>query len=71
VVGAEKVPFEIYGLADWNVAVGNQPHSEVAAVAVTFDRLSTGNDPLKKKFAGAKLEIVPTECGKQVIDNSD
>ena len=72
VVGAEKVPFEIYGLADWNVAVGSQPHSEVAAVAVTLDRLSEGNDPLKnKKFEGAKLEVVPTECGKQVIENPD
>ncbi|MDD4163572.1 MAG: tRNA (cytidine(56)-2'-O)-methyltransferase, partial [Methanothrix sp.] len=28
-VGAEKVPAEMYDLADWNVPVGNQPHSEV------------------------------------------
>ena len=28
VVGAEKVPAEVYQLADWNVAVGNQPHSD-------------------------------------------
>ncbi|MDK2892129.1 tRNA (cytidine(56)-2'-O)-methyltransferase [Methanohalophilus sp.] len=71
VVGAEKVPFEIYELADWNVAVGSQPHSEVAAVAVTLDRLSEGNDPLKTKFEGAKLEVVPMECGKKVIEKSD
>ena len=24
-VGAEKIPAEMYNLADWNVAVGNQP----------------------------------------------
>jgi tRNA (cytidine56-2'-O)-methyltransferase len=71
VVGAEKVPFEIYGLADWNVAVGNQPHSEVAAVAVTLDRLSDGDDPLRERFEGAKLEVVPEECGKRVIENPD
>ncbi len=68
VVGAEKVPFEIYELADWNVAVGNQPHSEVAAVAVTLDRIAA-SDPLKKDFPGSDLTIVPEKCGKKVIDN--
>ncbi|MEW5955784.1 MAG: tRNA (cytidine(56)-2'-O)-methyltransferase, partial [Candidatus Micrarchaeota archaeon] len=34
VVGAEKVPREMYELADYNASVGNQPHSEVAALAV-------------------------------------
>ncbi|MGM0771159.1 MAG: tRNA (cytidine(56)-2'-O)-methyltransferase [Halobacteriota archaeon] len=68
VVGAEKVPSEIYDLADWNVAVGNQPHSEVAAVALTMDRISQ-EEPLWKEFGDAELTIVPTECGKKVIDN--
>ncbi|MEL4304844.1 tRNA (cytidine(56)-2'-O)-methyltransferase [Methanococcoides sp. LMO-2] len=68
VVGAEKVPSEIYDLADWNVAVGNQPHSEVAAVALTMDRIAQ-EEPLKKEFGDAELTIVPMECGKRVIDN--
>ena len=34
VVGAEKVPRDTYDLADWNVSIGNQPHSEIAALAV-------------------------------------
>lgn len=68
VVGAEKVPPEIYGLADWNVAVGNQPHSEVAALAIVLDRLAamSGSDPLKSRFTGGKLEILPTRAGKEV-----
>lgn len=68
VVGAEKVPPEIYELADWNVGVGNQPHSEVAALAVVLDRLqaASGNEPLKAKFAGGELEIVPARLGKEV-----
>ena len=33
VVGAEKVPAEVYQRADFNVSVGNQPHSEIAALA--------------------------------------
>ena len=40
IVGAEKVPGEIYGLADFNVSITNQPHSEVAALALFLDRLN-------------------------------
>jgi len=70
VVGAEKVPPEIYDMADWNVAVGNQPHSEVAALAITLDRIAE-NDILKRKFKDAALTIVPTACGKRVVETPD
>jgi tRNA (cytidine56-2'-O)-methyltransferase len=68
VVGAEKVPPEIYQLADWNVAVGSQPHSEVAAVAITMDRIAD-DEPLEREFPNAELTIMPAEKGKQVIEN--
>ena len=64
-VGAEKVPAEMYQLADWNVAVGNQPHSEVAALAVFLDRLFMGRE-LEEDYAGG-LKIVPSARGKQVL----
>jgi tRNA (cytidine56-2'-O)-methyltransferase len=69
-VGAEKVPPELYGLADWNVAVGNQPHSEVAALAILLDRLaaSSGTEPLRSHFSGGEVEIVPKSRGKEVRD---
>ncbi len=69
VIGAEKVPPEIYGLSDWNVAVGNQPHSEVAALAVVLDRLhaASGREPLKTEFSGGEIEIIPKRAGKEVI----
>jgi tRNA (cytidine56-2'-O)-methyltransferase len=67
VVGAEKVPREVYEMADYNVAVGNQPHSEVAALAVFLDRLLDG-EGLRKEFEGAKLRIIPQERGKRVIE---
>ena len=70
VVGAEKVPPDIYGLADWNLAVGNQPHSEVAALAITLDRIAE-NDILKKEFEGAELKILPSDHGKIVIENKE
>ncbi len=65
VVGAEKVPREVYELADYNVAVGNQPHSEIAALAIFLDRLFCGKE-LKKEFHGW-LRIVPNPRGKTVI----
>jgi tRNA (cytidine56-2'-O)-methyltransferase len=68
VVGAEKVPPEIFQLADWNIAVGSQPHSEVAAVAITMDRIADG-EPLEREFSGAELKIVPTERSKKVVEN--
>lgn len=68
-VGAEKVPAEMYELADWNVAVGNQPHSEVAALAVFLDRLFEGKE-LTQEFNGG-LKILPSARGKQVIGYSE
>ena len=67
VVGAEKVPREVYEMADYNVAVGNQPHSEVAALAVFLDRLLEG-EGLRKEFQNARLRIIPQERGKKVIE---
>lgn len=67
VVGAEKVPSEIYDLADWNIAVGNQPHSEVAAIAITMDRIAA-SDPLRQSLPDGQLTIVPMERGKKVIE---
>jgi tRNA (cytidine56-2'-O)-methyltransferase len=68
VVGAEKVPPEIYELADWNIGVGNQPHSEIAALAITLDRLqaASGKDALRTQFSGGELEIIPKRSGKEV-----
>ncbi len=67
VVGAEKVPREVYEMADYNVAVGNQPHSEVAALAVFLDRLLNG-EGLRRGFKNARLRIAPQERGKRVIE---
>ncbi len=38
-VGAEKVPVDAYLMADYNIAVANQPHSEVSALAIFLDLL--------------------------------
>ena len=64
VVGAEKVPRDVYDLADFNVAVGNQPHSEVAALAVFLDRLLGGRSLQGEPTA--RIRIRPNPRGKSV-----
>jgi tRNA (cytidine56-2'-O)-methyltransferase len=66
IVGAEKVPREIYDFADYNVAIGNQPHSEISALAVVLDRIQKGKQFLNK-FENPTREIIPTKRGKNVI----
>ncbi|MEM4336016.1 MAG: tRNA (cytidine(56)-2'-O)-methyltransferase [Candidatus Anstonellales archaeon] len=65
IVGSEKVPSEIYTIADYNVAIGSQPHSEVGALAVFLHEYFEGKE-LEKNFEGAKIEIEPSERGKRL-----
>ena len=68
VVGSQKVPREFYTneVSDFNVAVGNQPHSECAALAIFLDRFFEGK-PLEKTFENAKMKIVPQKRGKRIV----
>jgi tRNA (cytidine56-2'-O)-methyltransferase len=68
VVGAEKVPREVYDLADWNIAIGNQPHSEVAALAIFLDRVLGTGAWDRGDFAG-RIRIRPSPRGKDVIES--
>jgi len=70
VVGAEKVSFDVYEAADRNVGVTNQPHSEVAALAVFLDRLFEGRE-LDREWVGADRRVVPQERGKRVEPADD
>jgi tRNA (cytidine56-2'-O)-methyltransferase len=64
VVGGAKVPSDLYRLSDVNVAVGHQPHSEVAALAVLLDRLLGVPGP--GRWERARLSVVPRARGKKV-----
>jgi len=68
VVGAEKVPRDVYENADYNVAVGSQPHSEISALAIVLDRIQNGKQ-FDAKFDNARLQIIPSKKDKQVISN--
>lgn len=65
VVGAEKVPRDVYDLAHRNVSVGNQPHSEVAALAIFLDRLK-GGKCVERDLDGS-MRILPNPRGKTVV----
>ncbi|MGD8432139.1 MAG: tRNA (cytidine(56)-2'-O)-methyltransferase [Nitrosopumilaceae archaeon] len=66
VVGAEKVPREIYEYADYNVAIGSQPHSEISGLAILLDRIQKGAQ-FNNVFSNAKRRIIPTKKGKNVV----
>jgi tRNA (cytidine56-2'-O)-methyltransferase len=68
IVGSQKVPREFFweDFSDFNVAIGNQPHSECASLAVFLDRLFEGEE-LEKNFANANMRIIPQKRGKKVI----
>ena len=65
VVGAEKVPWDVYEQAEYNVGVTNQPHSEVASLAVFLDRLFEGEELVAVgKFIELHVAKHPqTACG--------
>lgn len=67
IVGAEKVPPQYYDIADINVSVGNQPHSEVAAVAVFLDRYTS--QAWQEKTYDGEMKIIPSKHGKKVVSN--
>lgn len=67
VVGAEKVPAAVYDLVNYNLAVGHQPHSEIAALAVFLHDLHGGAE-LGRTFDNASIEVVPQDAGKKTRD---
>jgi len=65
VVGSEKMPGEMFKLADWNVSVTSQPMSEVGALAVFLDWYQEHRE-FDLAFPGSEIEIVPSRAEKVV-----
>lgn len=68
IVGSQKVPGAFYSekVSDFNVAVGNQPHSEVSSLAVFLDRFFEGKT-LQKEFKDWRIKVEPSTRGKSVV----
>jgi len=67
IVGSEKIPGEVYDLCDFQIAIGNQPHSEISSLALFLDWYQEGKE-LKKEFSG-KIKIIPQIKGKKTEEN--
>lgn len=64
-VGSEKMPGEMFELADWNVSVTNQPMSEVAALAVFLDWYKQRQE-FDQVFSNAQVRILPSKDRKEI-----
>ena len=67
IVGAEKVPPWTFEYADYNISIGNQPHSEVSALAISLSRLN--ENYVVQKFGGP-LQVIPSGDHRKMIDTS-
>ena len=65
IVGAEKVPPWVFELADYNISIGNQPHSEVAALAIAMNNLHF--ESYNKEFKG-KLSVIPSATHSEMAE---
>ncbi|MBI87926.1 MAG: tRNA (cytidine(56)-2'-O)-methyltransferase [Euryarchaeota archaeon] len=70
VVGGTKVPAEVFHISDHNVSVGNQPHSEVSALAVFLDSF-LGPVDYSESFRDAKIKVIASENRKVVINKEE
>ncbi len=69
IVGGSRVPTEVYELADWNLSVTNQPHSEVAALAIALHYMMDAKE-LNITYDDGKMQIIPNNEHKEVIKNN-
>jgi tRNA (cytidine56-2'-O)-methyltransferase len=65
IIGSQKVPKEAYELADYNVAVGNTPHSEISALAIFMYEV-LGKKMVDREFKG-KVHVEGSVDGKKII----
>lgn len=66
IVGGAKVPGLVYELADWNISVTTQPHSEISALSVFLHELYEGRE-LSRNFEKAKMKIITQAKGKKIV----
>lgn len=71
IVGSQKVPSEFFSIefSDFNVAIGSQPHSECASLAIFLDRFFEGEE-LLKEFQDGILSVIPCKHGKKVVSKA-
>jgi tRNA (cytidine56-2'-O)-methyltransferase len=66
ILGGPKVPSEVYQLADFNISITLQPHSEVSALSIFLHEFFRGKE-LMKTFENAKVRVIPQPRGKKTL----
>jgi tRNA (cytidine56-2'-O)-methyltransferase len=64
ILGGEKVPGKVFQYSDWNIAITNQPHSEVSSLAIFLDHFLV--NALETSFKNSKKQIIPSLKGKKI-----
>jgi tRNA (cytidine56-2'-O)-methyltransferase len=69
-VGSKKVPAGFFSeeISDFNVAIGNQPHSECSSLAIFLDRYFDGEELSEDYICDQKKKIIPQVRGKRVVE---
>jgi tRNA (cytidine56-2'-O)-methyltransferase len=70
IVGGQKVPPDVYQLADYNISITSQPISEISAIAILLNEILKGK-ALDSEFKDSKLKVIPQGKGKKVIKSID
>ncbi|MDE1856552.1 MAG: hypothetical protein KGH98_00540 [Candidatus Micrarchaeota archaeon] len=65
VVTTNKPLKDLFGVADFNISITNQPHTSVSSVAVFLYEFYKEREPAMK-FENAKVKVVPTDRGMMV-----
>ena len=60
----------LFRLAEHNVRVGNQPHSEGAGLSVVLESWLGPVDD-SSRFTGGQIEVVPSEQRKRVLNREE
>ena len=70
IVGSKKTPHEFFieSVSDFNVAIGNQPHSECSSLAIFLDRYFDGKELSEDYICDQKKKIIPQVRGKRVVE---
>ena len=70
IVGSKKVPGGFFSqeISDFNVAIGNQPHSECSSLAIFLDRYFDGKELSEDYICDQKKKIIPQVRGKRVVE---
>ncbi|MFX0087444.1 MAG: tRNA (cytidine(56)-2'-O)-methyltransferase [Candidatus Hodarchaeota archaeon] len=69
VLGGEKIPGKVFRYSDWNIAITNQPHSEVGSLAIFLDHFF--DNALETSFKNSKKQIIPSLEGKKIFKKVD